>query len=51
MKDIIREACKICSNTTVPQMRDFIKGYPSQVALIGVQAVWTQKITEGLERT
>ena len=28
-----------------------MKSYTPQVALIGVQAVWTQKITEGLERT
>ena len=32
-------------------MRDFVRAYTPQVALIGVQAVWTQKLTEGLERT
>jgi dynein heavy chain len=51
IRDIIRTACQQVANMTVPQLRDFVKSYTPQVALLGVQAMWTQKITEGLERT
>ena len=51
IRDIIRTACQQVANMTVPQLREFVKSYTPQVALLGVQAMWTQKITEGLERT
>jgi len=32
-------------------LRDFIKAFPSQVALIGLQIIWTTKLTDAFERT
>jgi len=36
--DIIKNASSACFQM---QLRDFIKAYPSQVALIGLQIIWT----------
>lgn len=30
---------------------EFVNTYPSQVALLGIQIVWTDKVTESLERS
>lgn len=32
-------------------LREFIDGYPSQVALLGIQMRWTSKVQECLERS
>jgi dynein heavy chain, axonemal len=31
-------------------LRDFIDGYPSQIALLGIQMIWTNKVQDCLER-
>ena len=31
-------------------LREFIDGYPSQVALLGIQMLWTNKVQDCLER-
>jgi hypothetical protein len=31
-------------------VREFIDAYPSQVALLGIQMTWTNKLQEALER-
>lgn len=31
-------------------LRDFIEAYPSQVALLGIQMIWTNKVQDCLER-
>lgn len=46
--DIIKAASSAVFNMP---LRDFIKAYPSQVALIGLQIIWTQKLTDAFERT
>lgn len=32
------------------QLRDFIDAYPSQIALLGIQMIWTNKVQDCLER-
>jgi dynein heavy chain len=32
-------------------LRDFVRSYCSQIALLGIQIIWTSKITEALEKT
>jgi len=32
-------------------LKEFIDGYPSQVALLGIQMLWTQKVIECLEKS
>ena len=31
-------------------LREFIKEYQSQISLLGIQIIWTQKVTECLDR-
>ena len=47
MKDIIRQASSAVFNTG---LSEFIKSQISQVALLGLQIIWTSKMTEAFEK-
>lgn len=51
LRTILREASAAVPGVSLATLRDFVKTYQSQIALIGIQMIWTNKITEALERT
>ena len=48
LRDIARTASGSCFNTP---LKDFARNFCSQIALLGIQIIWTFKITEALEKT
>ena len=48
MKDIIRQASTACMSMG---LKEFLHAYSSQVSLLGIQLIWTAKMTEALEKT
>jgi dynein heavy chain len=48
LRDIARQASAQCFQLS---LRDFARAYCSQIALLGIQIIWTFKITEALEKT
>jgi hypothetical protein len=45
----MREHCRIAAVNVMSQPLDvFVKGSLSQVALMGIQIIWTHKLTEAL---
>ena len=49
MQDTMREHCRICAVQVMSQsLETFVKSSLSQVALMGIQIIWTAKITEAL---
>ena len=51
MQETMREHCRIAAVQVMAQPLDlFVKSSLSQVALMGIQIIWTQKITEALEK-
>ena len=48
VKEIVRAASSECFEM---KTRDFVKSHPSQVALIGIQIIWTTRMTEAFEKT
>mgnify|MGYP001810203093 CR=1 FL=1 len=48
LREIARTACNACLQN--PNLRDFCRAYCSQIALMGIQIIWTHKITEALEK-
>jgi hypothetical protein len=51
MQETMREHCRIASAQVMSQpLEAFVKGSLSQVSLLGIQLIWTQKITEALEK-
>lgn len=49
MQDTMREHCRIASVQVMSlPLEQFVHGSLSQVALMGIQLIWTQKITEAL---
>jgi len=47
LQDIARRACAAVMNMN---LRDFCRSEPAQIALMGVQVLWTVRVQEGLER-
>ncbi len=47
LQDISRRACATVMNMG---LRDFCRGEPSQIALMGIQVLWTVKVQDGLEK-
>ena len=51
MQDTVREHCRIASAAVMSQpLEGFVKSSLSQVSLMGIQLIWTTKITEALEK-
>lgn len=51
MQDTMREHCRNAAIQVMTQgIEPFVKGTLSQVSLMGIQLLWTQKITEALEK-
>ena len=51
MQETMREHCRIAAVQVMAQPLDiFVRSSLSQVALMGIQIIWTQKITEALEK-
>jgi len=50
LRNILREASVAIPGITITNLREFVRQYQSQIALIGIQMVWTIKLTEALER-
>lgn len=51
MQESVRELCrKACSEVFGTSLELFVKNSISQVALMGIQVLWTQKITDALEK-
>jgi dynein heavy chain len=51
MQETMREHCRIASAQVMTQpLEAFVKGSLSQVSLLGIQLIWTLKITEALEK-
>ena len=49
MQETMREHCRIAAiNVMSQKLEDFVKGSLSQVALLGIQVIWTHKLTEAL---
>jgi hypothetical protein len=47
----MREHCRIAAaNVMTQSLETFVKGSLSQVALLGIQIIWTHKLTEALEK-
>lgn len=47
----MREHCRTAAVNVMAQPLDvFVKGSLSQVALMGIQIIWTHKLTEALEK-
>ena len=52
MQATIRYECRIgAQECAVRSTKEFVNASPSQIALLGVQMIWTTKMTEALERT
>lgn len=47
LHDITRRAYEACLNTP---LKDFVNAFCAQIVLLGVQLIWTYKITEALEK-
>lgn len=47
LSDIARSAAASCLNMG---LRDFCRAEPAQIALMGLQILWTVRIQEGLEK-
>ncbi len=51
MQKSVREICfRGAQDCHSMPLRDFIDAYPSQVALLGIQMLWTSKVGECLEK-
>jgi dynein heavy chain len=51
MQATIRYECRVgAQECAVRPLKEFVNAAPSQIALLGVQMVWTTKMTEALER-
>ena len=51
MQETMREHCRIASAQVMTQpLEAFVKSSLSQVSLLGIQLIWTLKITEALEK-
>ena len=50
LRNILREASVAVPGIKVETLREFVRQYQSQIALIGIQMIWTIKLTEALER-
>lgn len=50
LRDISRAGVMKILQTGTPGLRDFVWAEISQVALMGLQILWTSKINEGLEQ-
>jgi dynein heavy chain len=49
MQETMREHCRIASSNVMSQpLETFVKSSLSQVALMGIQIIWTHKLTEAL---
>mmetsp|Transcript_8591 Transcript_8591/g.9745 ORF Transcript_8591/g.9745 Transcript_8591/m.9745 type:complete len:2884 (-) Transcript_8591:1352-10003(-) len=46
MRDVCKDAARDCFNV---ELEEFVK-YQSQIALLGIQMIWTQKVQDALER-
>lgn len=51
MQRSVRSVCLAGSQDLQLPLPEFVNAYPSQVALLGLQMLWTNKVTECLERT
>lgn len=51
MQRSVRSVCLAGSQDLALPLPEFVNAYPSQVALLGIQMLWTNKVTECLERT
>jgi dynein heavy chain len=47
MRNVCSRGAKDCFSQP---LREFIEGYPSQVALLGIQMLWTNKVQDCLEK-
>lgn len=51
MQESVRElARKAATDVVSMKLEDFVAGTISQIALMGIQLLWTSKITEALEK-
>ena len=51
MQDTMREHCRNAASAVMTQpLEAFVKSTLSQVSLMGIQLIWTHKITEALEK-
>lgn len=51
MQDTMREHCRNAAAAVMTQpLEAFVKSTLSQVSLMGIQLIWTHKITEALEK-
>jgi len=51
MQETMREHCRLAAINVMSQSLEvFVKGSLSQVALLGIQIIWTHKLTEALEK-
>ena len=52
MQETMREHCRIAAINVMSMALDvFVKSSLSQTSLMGIQLIWTQKITEALEKS
>lgn len=52
MQRSVKSVCKSCSQDyqSISVLRDFVDNYPSQIALLGIQMLWTSTTQNCLER-
>lgn len=51
MQETMREHCRLAAvNVMAQPLETFVNGSLSQVALLGIQIIWTHKLTEALEK-
>jgi dynein heavy chain len=48
VKEVCREGCQDCLNMPT---KEYCQKYISQVALLGIQRLWTEKVEECLEKS
>jgi len=52
MQRSVKGVCKSCSQDyqSISALKDFVDQYPSQIALLGIQMLWTSTTQNCLER-
>jgi dynein heavy chain len=51
LKEMVKNACLQCSSLPIQNLSKFCTDTLSQIALLGIQLIWTIKVTEALEKT